>query len=283
MSGNRDKIIAFNYFGGKFSWLNHLYDHFPNDFVHLVDLFAGSMVVSLNCKGKIIKTVNEINSDITNFFHVLRNNEADLTRLLLLTPCSKEEYNNSWEMTDDKLENARRFYVRVRQSFFSMGAQRKNKGWHFAKEHYNAKGGETVSKWNNAIEKLHAVAEVIRTNFQITNWDYSECIEKSDFKKCFFYADPPYPLESRKSKNDYKYEFSDDQHKELAEDLHNIEGYAMISGYECKLMDDLYHDWTKVKFPVKMNNIRSGKVQEVVWFNYSLQDTRSGQSNLFSR
>lgn len=25
MSGNKDKLIAFNYFGGKFTWLEYLY------------------------------------------------------------------------------------------------------------------------------------------------------------------------------------------------------------------------------------------------------------------
>ncbi len=29
MSGKTSKNIAFNYFGGKFSWLEHLYDYFP--------------------------------------------------------------------------------------------------------------------------------------------------------------------------------------------------------------------------------------------------------------
>ena len=43
MSGNRNKLIAFNYFGGKFTWLEYLYTNFPRDFTHLVDLFAGSM------------------------------------------------------------------------------------------------------------------------------------------------------------------------------------------------------------------------------------------------
>ena len=88
MSGNKDKLIAFNYFGGKFTWLEYLYKYFPDKFTHLVDLFAGSMVVSLNYKGRVIKTANEINADITNFFEVLRNNELELIRLLLLTPCS---------------------------------------------------------------------------------------------------------------------------------------------------------------------------------------------------
>ena len=258
MSGNKDKLIAFNYFGGKFTWLEYLYKYFPDKFTHLVDLFAGSMVVSLNYKGRVIKTANEINADITNFFEVLRNNELELIRLLLLTPCSELEYNNSWEPSADKIEQARRFYVRIRQSFFGLGAQRKNKGWHCAKQHVNAQGGETVSRWNNAIEKLHDVAEVIRSNFQITNLDYSDCISRLDF-----------------SSNDYKFEFSEEQHRELSLRLHAIEGKAMISSYDCPLMQELYGDWTMIKFPVKKNNIRSSEVQEVIWINYKPRSTQN--------
>ena len=268
MSGNKNKLIAFNYFGGKFTWVDYLYQNFPSDFTHLVDLFAGSFVVSLNYNGRVIKTANEINSDITNFFEVLRNNESDLVRLLLLTPCSETEYLNCWEKSDDNIEQARRFYVRIRQSFFGLGAQRKNKGWHMAKKHVNASGGETVSRWNNAIEKLHDVADVIRSNFQIINGSYSDCIDRIDHPKAFFYADPPYPEESRKSKNDYKFEFTDDDHRLLSEKLHSIEGLAMVSGYDCNLMNELYGDFYKTKFPVKKNNIRSGEVQEVIWTNY---------------
>ena len=270
MSGHKNKLIAFNYFGGKFTWLEYLFDNFPTDFTHLVDLFAGSMVVSLNYKGRVIKTANEINADITNFFAVLRDNEADLIRLLLLTPCSELEYNNSWEPSTDKLEQARRFYVRVRQSFFGLGAQRENKGWHCAKMHVNAQGGETVSRWNNAIAKLHEVAEVIRSNFQITNLDYSKCIDRLDFENAFFYVDPPYPLECRASSNDYKFEFSTEQHRDLARRLHLIKGKAMISSYDCPLMQELYGDWAMIKFPSKKNNIRSSEVQECIWVNYDV-------------
>lgn len=49
MSGNQNKLIAFNYFGGKFTWLEHLYAAFPTGFTYLVDLFAGSMVSGYDC------------------------------------------------------------------------------------------------------------------------------------------------------------------------------------------------------------------------------------------
>lgn len=281
MSGNANKIIAFNYFGGKFTWLEHLYAHFPLRFTHLVDLFAGSMVVSLNYRGNVIRTANEINGEVTNFFCQLRDHEADLVRLLRLTPCSELEYDRCWGGDDapSDLERARRFYVRVRQSFFGLGAQRQNKGWHMAKTIVNAQGGETVSRWKNGVEKLHEVAQQIRTNFQIIHGDYAAAVDKLDFPGAFFYCDPPYPVESRSgSGKDYLFDFIDDDHRRLSERLHRIEGFAMVSGYDCPLMRELYGDWHMVRFPVKRNNIRSTVVngsgtlmQECVWCNYEPQ------------
>ena len=288
MSGNSSKIIAYNYFGGKFTFLEELYAHFPpeEEFDHFVDLFAGSLVVSLNYKhgAKLIKTANEINEDITNFFQVLRDHEDKLMRLLEYTPCSYTEYQNCWEKSDDKIEQARRFYVRVRQSFFGLGAQRKNKGWHMAKKHANCNGGETVSRWNNALPKLRKVATIIRQNFQITPWPYEICIQKIDYERAFFYCDPPYPKESRKSFNDYKFEFSNEDHEQLAERLHHIKGLFMLSGYECDLLNQLYADCNKFYLSKKRNNIRSGEVQEVVWCNYEprkLKQKEVKQGSLF--
>lgn len=277
MSGNRNKLIAFNYFGGKFEWLEYLYENFPAGFTHLIDLFAGSLCVALNYKGKVIKTANEINGEITNFFEVLRDHEEELIRLLELTPHSELEYNNCWNtMNTDKIERARRFYVRARQSFYGLGSQSRNKGWHMTKQHVNAQGGETISRWKNCIPKLRIVAAEIRTNFQIINNTYSDCIDKLDFPDAFFYCDPPYPEQCRNSQNDYRFDFTDDDHRALATQLHTIKGYAMISSYDCPLMRELYSDWQMVGFPVKRNNIRSVVVngsgtimQECIWCNYT--------------
>lgn len=274
MSGNINKLIAFNYFGGKFTWLKHIYENFPSSFNHLAEVFGGSAVVSINYRKKGIITVNEINSDITNFFEVLRDHPEELIAKLLFTPCSKTEFDRCWEYTPEPVENARRFYVRVRQSFFGLGAQRKNKGWHMAVKHLNANRGETVSKWKNAVNKLSEVAFVLRDNIQFTNFDYKDFINKIDSSDTFFYEDPPYVESVRASKNDYKFEFSTNDHIDLADINNKLKAKVMISGYDSDLYsEELYKDWRKVKFPVKKNNIRSGNVQEVIWMNYDEEIT----------
>ncbi|WP_291866583.1 DNA adenine methylase [Maribacter sp.] len=272
MSGNTSKIIAYNYFGGKFTYLEEIYAEFPKKVPHLIDLFGGSFSVSLNFKGNGIITANELNTDITNFFMVLRDHLDALMQKLYFTPCSEREYHNCWEPSTCKIEQARRFYVRVRQSFFGLGAQRNNKGFHMAKSQVNCRRGETVSRWNNALTKLYYVANVIRNNFQITNLDYAKCIDKLDFPEALFYVDPPYSKRSRASFNDYKFEFTDENHEQLASKLNYIKGKAMVSGYDCSLMNNLYKDWRKVKLKSRKNNIRTKKVQEVIWMNYDKEN-----------
>ena len=144
-----------------------------------------------------------------------------------------------------------------------------------AKQQVRAQAGEGVSRWKNGVEKLYDVAAEIRNNFQIMNCDCITAINRIDFPSAFFYCDPPYPQECRNSRNDYRYEFSVEDHERLADRLHQIAGFAMISSYDCDLTNRLYSDWYKVKFPFKRNNIRSGIVngsgtimQECIWMNY---------------
>lgn len=279
MSGNRSKTIAFNYFGGKFTYLDELYQYFPSNFSHLIDVFGGSFAVSLNYRGNVIKTANDLNSDITNFFRVLRDHEEELIRLLMLTPVSEEEYTNCWEPSENNIEQARRFYVRVRQSFFGLGAQQRNKGFHMAKTKVNCRGGETVSRWNNAILKLYEVANVIRENFQILNQPYQDLFVKLDFDNALFYLDPSYVPETRASHDDYKFDFSENDHIELIGRALQLQGNVMISGYNNPIYQELlegYAGWQRIGLKVKKNNLRSSlravgdevKIQECVWVNY---------------
>jgi DNA adenine methylase len=269
MSGNTSTLIAFNYFGSKFSYIENLYKYFPIH-EHFVDVCGGSMVVTLNKPKSKIDTYNDINSDIVNFFKVLRSDPEKLIQLLHFTPTSREEFNESWNMDEySDIERARRFYVRARQSFFGMGAQNKNKGWHLAVTSSRSNVSESVSKWINGIDKLWFIIDRLR-EIQIEHTDFRDIIKKIDFKKAFFYFDPPYPTDCRGSENDYKYEFTLKDHEDAANLLHSIEGMAMVSGYDSPTMQNLYGDWEMIKFPSKNNNLRHKRVQECIWINYPI-------------
>lgn len=249
--------------------VQRLYDYFPNHH-HFVDVFCGSMVVTLNKPISSIDTANDINGEVINFFRILREKPEELLSKLYLTPVSRDEYNDSWN-TDgcSDIERARRYYTRIRQSFYGLGAQRENKGWHLTKKNSRSHVSEVVSKWLNGIEKLLPVIDKLK-HIQIENRDFRRLLPILDDKTTFFYCDPPYPRESRVSFHDYKFDFYDQDHRDLSDLLHSIKGKAMISGYECDLMNDLYPDWTMVRLG-GFCTISGKKGKECIWMNYKKQ------------
>ena len=280
MSGNKSKIIAFNYFGGKFTYLDHLYPYFPFEFDHMCELFAGSAAVTLNYKKSgIIRTINDINENVTNFFNVLREQPEELIQSLKLTPYAESEFFDCLEIEGNKIEKARRFYVRIRMSHYGDGECDKGAGMYFARKEGVKNGGQGLSRWKNGIEKLYQVADLL-LKIQVINRDYSKAIKMCDYKKAFFYVDPPYPKHTRSSNKEYTYDMDDFQHEALAEKLNNIKGYAMISSYDNDFYDELFPTWSKVKLKVKRNNAASSLKQETIWFNYPIESTAGAQTKM---
>jgi DNA adenine methylase len=106
---------------------------------------------------------------------------------------------------------------------------------------------------------------------EILNQDQITVIQEHDSPNTLFYLDPPYVHSTRKSTKAYDYEMNDENHRILGETLRNIKGKAIISGYDCKLYQDLYKGWKCACKSVK-NNSGQGKVKsnriECLWINY---------------
>lgn len=66
----------------------------------------------------------------------------------------------------------------------------------------------------------------------------------------------------------YAYEMLDDEHRQLAEVLHQVRGKVAISGYHGTLMDTLYKDWRAIEAPIKHCHSIKKPRQEVLWVNY---------------
>lgn len=112
-----NKIFSFSWYGGKLIHLDFLSEFFPRGpLYHFIDVFGGSGIVVLNCGKYRIKTYNDINSELVNFFRQIRSNGPKLHRALLLTPYSREEYIEAFKPTEDEFERARRFFIRTQMS-----------------------------------------------------------------------------------------------------------------------------------------------------------------------
>jgi DNA adenine methylase len=95
-------------------------------------------------------------------------------------------------------------------------------------------------------------------------------IKRYDSPETLFYCDPPYPHDSRGDNNAYRYEMTDDEHRELAEILHSVKGKVALSSYHCDLMDELYKDWQAVEGPTKLVHSVKQPRTEVLWVNYEI-------------
>lgn len=274
------KLIAFGWYGGKYSHLDWLLPLLPRA-THYCEPFGGSAAVLLNRQPSPIETYNDIDGEVVNFFRVLRDQQEELIRAIGLTPFSKEELRvaaeESLEGISD-LERARRFFVRARQVRTGLAQTASAGRWAHCKLTSRAGMAGAVSRWLGSVEGLSEIVQRL-LRVQIENAPAIEVIRRYDSVETFFYCDPPYPHDSRSDANAYGFEMKDKEHRALAEILHNVRGKVALSSYHCKLMDELYRDWDYIESAPKKahsTNTRSDNIKqdrvEVLWVNYKIPD-----------
>ena len=271
------KLIAFGWYGGKFSHLDWLLPLLP-DAHHYCEPFAGSGAVLFNRKPSPIETYNDLDGEVVNFFKVLRSQKKRLLELITLTPFSREEFAIACEINTDiaEVERARRFYVRARQVRTGLAQTASIGRWANCKNTSRSGMSGVISRYIGGIEKLDFIAERL-LRVQIENRPAIEVIKLYDSETTFFYCDPPYIHSTRGENNAYCFEMKDEEHIELAKVLNSVSGKAAISNYECDLMEKLYPQpkWKKYFGANKTIHSSKDKRQEVLWVNYELiRDTK---------
>jgi DNA adenine methylase len=267
------KILAFGWYGGKYSHLDWLLKLLPVT-QHYCEPFGGSAAVLLNRAPAPIETYNDIDGALVNFFRVLRTQKEALIESIGLTPFSREEFELAIEPRDDRLselERARRFFVRARQVRTGLAQSASTGRWAHCLLTSRAGMAGAVSRWLGSVEGLSEVAQRL-LRVQIENAPALEVITRYDSAETLFYCDPPYPHESRGDARAYAYEMTDRQHEELAEVLHNVKGKVALSGYQSNLMSKLYSTWHCIEAPAKNCHSVKSPRQEILWTNYQLKE-----------
>jgi len=278
--GRKRKLIAFGWYGGKFSHLDWLLPLLPPCH-HYCEPFAGSAAVMLNREPCPVETYNDMDGEVVNFFRVLRAEKDRLVEVIGLTPFSREEFALACEIDPElePLERARRFYIRARQVRTGL-AQRASLGrWANCKQTSRAGMSGVISRWLGAVEALPEIADRL-LRVQIENRPAIDVIQLYDSPKTLFYCDPPYVHQTRGDSQAYGYEMTDEEHVALAKVLNAAKGMAAISNYQCDLMDRLYPSpkWRKVVSPERTIHSTKGTRAEVVWANYDPFRKKSSQS-----
>lgn len=269
------KLIAFGWYGGKFSHLDWLLPLLPQT-QHYCEPFGGSAAVLLNRDPSPVETYNDLDGEVVSFFQVLRDKGDVLIKKIALTPFSYEEYVRAIQEKGDPnlidVERARLFYVRARQSRTGLAQTASPGRWAHCRLTSRAGMAGAVSRWLGAIEDLPLIAQRL-LRVQIENRPAIDVIKRYDSSETLFYCDPPYPHECRGDTRAYELEMTDEEHSELAELLHSVQGKVAVSSYKCSLMDRLYADWTRVDEPEKKCHSVKKPRREALWINYETPET----------
>ena len=265
------KLIAFGWYGGKFSHLDWLLPILPACH-HYCEPFSGSGAVLINRPPSPVETFNDIDGDVTNFFRMLRDRHEDLIKSISLTPFSREEYHLAIEgdtkgITD--LERARRFYIRARQTRTGLAQTASIGRWANCKDTSRAGMSGVVSRWLGGIEALEDIAlRLMRV--QIENRPAIDVIRLYDSPQTLFYCDPPYLHATRGDSNAYGFEMDEVQHREFADAVNECQGKVAVSGYAHPIMDEFFNPnkWFKNVGADKTIHSTKATRQEIVWTNY---------------
>lgn len=167
--------------------------------------FGGGAVLFRKPWLGVSEVVNDLNTELTNFWRVLQDTEKFLvmSRILSAVPFSEDHWKSSFEHNETDIERAVAFFVRYRQSRQGLGQDFATLSRNRTRRGMN----EQVSSWLSAIEGLQDAHERLK-RVVITNHDALDVIKSQDGEKTLFYLDPPYLHETRSATKCYEHEMT---------------------------------------------------------------------------
>lgn len=204
------------YIGGKNRLAKQIIALFPAHQTY-VEAFAGGAQVFFHKEPSQVEVLNDLDFEIVNFFRCCQHHYEELVRYLSYCLISRRWYDlvtaeKPGSLTD--IQRAGRFFYLQKNSF---GGLILKQHYHYGviqRPNYNPKRIPEIIK--AAHERLQSV--------QIESLPYEQILERYDRPTTLFYLDPPYW--QRKL---YKFNFSDEDFRNLERRLHGIKGRFFLS------------------------------------------------------
>ncbi|MEW9900861.1 DNA adenine methylase [Chitinivorax sp. PXF-14] len=268
---------ALRYHGSKFRLASWLLGFFPPHKCY-VEPFGGAAGVLLQKPRAYAEVYNDLDSEVANFFAVLRDpvDRAKLIEGCTLTPYARDEFDLAWEPTDDPIEKARRMAVRAQMGFGSAGATKGQTGFRIdtAREYATAQ-----HLWSHYPDALARAGQRL-SGVLIENRPAIEVMRQHDAPDTLHFVDPPYLHSTRVlqggtggTRGYYRHEMSDADHIQLIGALRELKGMVVLSGYPSDLYGTHLADWLQYSKPSRISAGRGTSVRtEVVWLNQACSE-----------
>ncbi len=225
-------ITPFRWMGGKSTLASKILSYLPEEKIY-VEPFCGSAALLFHKHPSPVEVLNDLDSNIVNLFRVLQDKDLykQLEDKIQWTLYSREEFIKALEILHTQevnpVEKAWAFYVTQNQG---VGGNLPKSSGDWGRVFIpSGNKATTASQWGNR-QQLFGEWQERLMRVQIDRIDALECIKYWDSPETVFYIDPPY-IESTRKSGKYLHETEDDFHTNLCTILLNLQGKAVLSGY----------------------------------------------------
>nr|WP_304459259.1 DNA adenine methylase [Alicyclobacillus sendaiensis] len=251
------------WFGGKSKLAPLIVARMPPHKVY-VEPFGGAAHVIAAKPTADIEVYNDIDGDLVNFLLVARDEPERLVQTAESLPYSRLLYE-TWKrepLPDEPFERAVRWFY-LNRSGIAKGNADRTTGW----RHSRSPGTNPAQGYHSAVQLIRDFADRMR-NVQIECRDFREVIRTYDSADTLFYVDPPYIGREQY----YAGEFTEADHRDLAELLNSIQGKAIVSYYDHPMLNELYQSWRREVVTGYAQAVNGGGprvTKEVLLYNFN--------------
>lgn len=251
-----------SYYGGKQRIASQILQHFPPHSVYVEPfcggaalLFAKPLFIPSNAVN-YMEVINDTNERLINFYRVAQLQSEELYNVIQATLFSRREYEIAQQISNDPLEDARRYWVDLNYSY----ANKQGAGWSFQTEGRNS-AIVSLSKTKRIPIQCKRIEHCY-----IECDDAIEIIKRWDSPQTLFYCDPPYPGANQGHYKGYTL----DDWQALCDALDSCAGSYVLSNYPQEIEPKTAQRRVEIQASMSASNGRDRtdhdtKRTEVLW------------------
>jgi DNA adenine methylase len=245
----------------------------PGAYSTYCEPYAGSGAVLLKLPPAGREVANDLHPALMTFWRVIQDPRtlAEFLGIAQAAQVGEELFRNSLALLDagggaDPVRQALALFATSR---LSMSGRLRNYAPAGKTGRLRRGMDERLSSWLSALDRLPAVSARLR-GVELTCKPALDVIRETDGEGVLFLLDPPYVPSTRTSREVYRCEMADADHRELLTVVKGCKAKVALCGYGNPLYDAELAGWTRHAYEVP-NDGASGRTKrtmtEVVWCN----------------